>query len=320
MTGTQPSPGSPGEALTPLQQRLADALADIPRDFQESVPIIDLMTPALRVPFPAEEVGWLPRGMGQNTQKGRCKPKRDGGDAPDWQEVFCGGYHALPAVHLDYVGHAAVTIRLLQVDPDWSWEPLHADERGFPTFNYDRGGNAVGLWIKLTIGGKTRLGFGSCPAKVLIGDALRNAAMRFGVATELWVKGHEDDGDSDQNSTAGAPPAQQAPPPDDLASESTKLAITALLESLPEEFASIAKAEWSEAQAAALLHPLRTLRKTEVPLARQIVDRQVAAYAASLGKPSDTLDPTTVDDFGGGDGDVVGEAGGEDDDADQVGD
>jgi hypothetical protein len=42
-------------------------------------------------------------------------------------------------------------------------------------------------------------GYGSCPAnqneaeKVLIGDALRNAAMRFGVALTLWAKGDRAD-------------------------------------------------------------------------------------------------------------------------------
>lgn len=88
-------------------------------------------------------------------------------------------------VQLDYVGHAAVTDRLLTVDPQWSWEPLAFDEQGLPL--YDRAGN---LWIKLTVLGVTRLGVGDGPdPKQRVSDALRNAAMRFGVALDLWTKG-----------------------------------------------------------------------------------------------------------------------------------
>ena len=115
----------------------------------------------LREPFPPSLIGHLPRG---NTT-------------------------------LDYCGHGAVTSRLLDVDPEWNWEPLALDEEGLPLFVRDGDGNPVGFWIKLTVLGITRLGFGSTNAgqddaeKVLIGDALRNAAMRFGVALDLWIKG-----------------------------------------------------------------------------------------------------------------------------------
>jgi hypothetical protein len=112
------------------------------------------MTPenavALRKPFPKESIGQLPKG----------------------------------GVMLDYVGHAAVTDRLLTVDPEWSWEPLALGPDGLPAL--DRSGN---LWIKLTVCGVTRLGVGDGKnAKEAIGDAIRNAAMRFGVALDLWAK------------------------------------------------------------------------------------------------------------------------------------
>jgi len=104
---------------------------------------------------------------------------------------ICGGWHHPKAVHLDYVGHAALTDRLLDVDPEWSWEPVAFNQDGLPAF--DRNG---GLWIRLTILGVTRLGYGAADGKSggdaikeIIGDALRNAAMRFGAALDLWHKG-----------------------------------------------------------------------------------------------------------------------------------
>lgn len=103
-------------------------------------------------------------------------------------------------VMLDYVGHAATTDRLLEVDREWTWEPLALDQVGLPAI--DAAGN---LWIKLTVCGVTRLGVGDGKnMKERIGDAIRNAAMRFGVALDLWSK---EELSSDH----------QPPPPDDLA-------------------------------------------------------------------------------------------------------
>jgi hypothetical protein len=52
------------------------------------------------------------------------------------------------------------------------------------------------MWIRLTVCGVTRLGYGHAGSKTggdaikeVIGDALRNAAMRFGAALDLWHKG-----------------------------------------------------------------------------------------------------------------------------------
>ncbi len=131
----------------------------------------------LREPFAANQIGKLPKPYRKDSQKGNCRE--------------CGGYHGLPAAHLDYVGHAALTDRLLEVDPEWSWEPLALDNNGLPMFD-----NNGGLWIRLTICGVTRLGYGDADGKrganavkEAIGDALRNAGMRFGAALDLWHKG-----------------------------------------------------------------------------------------------------------------------------------
>lgn len=95
-------------------------------------------------------------------------------------------------MQLDYVGHAAVTDRLLAVDPCWSWEPFALAADGGPLIRL--GGKEAELWIRLTVCGHTRIGIGTAPAsanelgKQLVSDALRNAAMRFGVALDLWSK------------------------------------------------------------------------------------------------------------------------------------
>lgn len=128
-------------------------------------------------PFAPNEINQLPKPYDKNSPKGKC---------PE-----CKGFHGLPAVHLDYVGHAALTKRLLEADPKWTWEPLALAENGLPQLD-----NLGGLWIKLTVCGVTRLGYGDSQGKTgnnaikeAIGDALRNAGMRFGAALDLWHKG-----------------------------------------------------------------------------------------------------------------------------------
>ena len=92
---------------------------------------------------------------------------------------------------LDYVGHAALTKRLLETDLEWSWEPFSIGVDGLPKLD-----EAGGLWIRLTVCGITRIGYGDAgnskgtqAVKEAIGDALSNAGMRFGAALDLWHKG-----------------------------------------------------------------------------------------------------------------------------------
>jgi hypothetical protein len=131
---------------------------------------------ALRKPFPKSAIGKLPKA----------------------------------GMDLDYVGHAAVTDRLLSVDPAWTWEPMATDEHGNP--HPDIAGN---LWIRLTVHGVTRIGVGDGPTmKIRIGDAIRNAAMRFGVALDLWSKEELERGEH-MEAVAPPPPEDpwQNPPP-----------------------------------------------------------------------------------------------------------
>ncbi len=150
----------------------------------------------LREPFPAHQISKLPKPTKAQTDEVKANFK-----AGIRCEV-CGSWHHPKVVHLDYVGHAALTDRLLNADPNWTWEPLSMAD-GLPTFD-----GFGGMWIRLTVCGVTRLGYGHSgdknggdAVKETIGDALRNAAMRFGAALDLWHKGelHKESPGSDKD-------------------------------------------------------------------------------------------------------------------------
>ena len=164
----------------------------------------------LRAPFEPHQINLLPRNVRKNdNDKFQCN--QSNGRKVSLDGKYCGGYHAL-AIHLDYVGHAALTDRLLQADPEWSWEPLAVGDNGLPVFDKDGG-----LWIRLSICGVTRLGYGDSQGKTggnavkeAIGDALRNAGMRFGAALDLWHKGDLHDASEEQGRNQ-APVEEPAP-------------------------------------------------------------------------------------------------------------
>ena len=125
----------------------------------------------LREPFPSEFVGKLPKPTKKQTDEVRADFKKG------VRCVICGGWHHPNVIHLDYVGHAALTSRILDVDHEWNWEPMALNEMGLPLLDQDGL-----LWIKLTILGVTRIGCGDAgnkqggdAMKERIGDALRNA-------------------------------------------------------------------------------------------------------------------------------------------------
>lgn len=139
----------------------------------------------LQAPFDAESVSLLPRATGDKDQRHKQKCAE------------CGGYHEFPCIHLSYVGHADITMRLNEADPLWSWEPMGYDAHGLPALD-----SLGGLWAWLTILGSRKPAYGDPGLNYLgkskagtadgmkeaIGDMLRNGAMRFGVGTALWSK------------------------------------------------------------------------------------------------------------------------------------
>ncbi len=132
----------------------------------------------LREPFPAHQISKLPKPTKAQTDAVKANFKA-GIRCP-----LCGAWHHPDVVHLDYVGHAALTDRLLDADPNWSWEPV-AFSDGLPAFD-----QTGGLWIKLTVCGVTRLGYGHAAGKPqqdpgarekeVIGDALSWIQNRIG--------------------------------------------------------------------------------------------------------------------------------------------
>lgn len=99
-------------------------------------------------------------------------------------------------MQLDFVGHADITRILIEIDPHWRWVPI-AWDNGRPVIHVENG--IATMWGELQLLGQARLGVGSVRAdkadldKELVGDFLRNAAMRFGICLSLWTKQEWDD-------------------------------------------------------------------------------------------------------------------------------
>lgn len=162
--------------------------ADVPK----LVPADDPRWKDLRAPFPDSQIGHKPqpwcRACVNNKQDKHC----------DRHALIsckvCRQRITVAHIDLDFVGHAAVTQRLLEVDPHWDWEPMTEAQRKQLGF---RSAGENGMWIWLTVLGKKRPGLGEIEGtqltggnaeKSLISDAIKNAAMRFGVAIQTWSK------------------------------------------------------------------------------------------------------------------------------------
>jgi hypothetical protein len=159
---------------------------------------------ALRKPFPPEQIGKLPKG----------------------------------GIQLDFVGHADVTDRLLEVDPEWTWVPMGLTPEQLPAL--DRFGN---LWGYITICGVTRPAVGDGNSmKECISDLIRNGAMRAGVALDLWAKGDRTFGlaghDAPRQAQAVGGPTDEATAKDALKRKVWVAALAAGLtkETLPGEY------------------------------------------------------------------------------------
>lgn len=129
----------------------------------------------------------------------------------------------------DYVDHGHVTERLLQVDPEWTWEPLATDDHGVPLLVPLDGMSY--LWGRMTVLGVSRIEVGSVQSgkqeelKEAVSDFIKRAAMRFGVGLHLWMG---DSGAGSKSKASGsasgsrrskAKPSNANPGPDAVSSE-----------------------------------------------------------------------------------------------------
>ena len=136
-------------------------------------------------------------------------------------------------IQLDFVGHADVTKMLIEIDPNWTWEPCGYGDDGLPAFRVENNMAHMAGW--LTIHGIRRLGIGSVQHnkpdlfKELVSDFIRNAAMRFGVCLALWTKQEWDD-------TGGVPSAPPVPSPKPAAKQEKKLPTTPLTDAQIAQF------------------------------------------------------------------------------------
>jgi hypothetical protein len=193
---------------------------------------------------------------------------------------------------LDFVGHADITRILLTVDPTWRWVPI-AWDNGRPAIHIENG--IATMWGELTILGQARLGVGSVRAdkqeldKELVGDFLRNAAMRFGICLSLWTKQEWDDVShtTTKPMPKAATPAPQAKP----ATDANPLVSAENIERFKGACAEVAL-DWREIANSAGVN-LDTLRESDMDLLR-------ASYTKAkteLYAPKPALPPEVMDDF-----------------------
>jgi len=164
---------------------MADELVTLPDGRKMAASDYAARLELLSKPFAPNEIEKLPKQLRKgDDNRQQCRA----GTQASADGHYCGGFHAR-SMHLDYIGHAGITDRLNQVDPLWTWEPLALTPHGTPLMSDG------GMWGKLTVLGVSRIGFGDASGKTgpnaikeVIGDFIRNAAMRFGVATYLWSK------------------------------------------------------------------------------------------------------------------------------------
>ena len=153
---------------------------------------------------------------------------------------------------LSFVGHADITKMLIEVDSEWTWEPVAFDVNGLPAYRVENGMAHMAGW--LTVQGVRRLGIGSVMhnkpdlLKELVSDFIRNSAMRFGICLSLWTKQEWDD--HAPTVVTPAPKAVKAEPVGDapLSQEQIEQFIAACEKAgfTPEVVADNAKVNWGK--------------------------------------------------------------------------
>jgi hypothetical protein len=202
-------------------------------------------------------------------------------------------------MQLDFVGHADVTKMLIEIDPEWTWEPTAFDANGLPAYRVENGMAHMAGW--LTILGVRRLGIGSVMhnkpdlLKELISDFIRNASMRFGVCLSLWTKQEWDDV-SYTSSTPAPKPApvakvEPAKPADPLVSMDNIKRFVDACKGAGLDHEQIAKSAKID---------LADLKESQMPALREAFAKAkelAASFAEEDVAQEDELPPEVMDDF-----------------------
>lgn len=264
-------------------------------------PTLETLVKLYGVPDPST-VGQLPRITCSDCSnaQGKCcskhaKSKCDKATQPRRTDGWCGNYITDRHMHISYVGHAELTRILLEIDPTWTWEPMGRNPDGSPMVR--EVGKEVSLWGSLTLLGQTRHGVGTCEKgkhdqdKELIGDLLRNAAMRFGISLSLWSKQEWDD-------AVDTTPEPTSPPQDRIATTRERPANESGTPVEPRQVLS----EEEKAAAAALVDPETNpgnaliAKYNSAPKALKKA-RDLFAATATGEDPAPTSFPDLVDNF-----------------------
>jgi len=185
-------------------------------------------------------------------------------------------------MQLDFVGHADVTKMLIEIDPEWTWEPTAFDTNGLPAYRVENGMAHMAGW--LTVQGVRRLGIGSVMhnkpdlLKELISDFIRNSAMRFGICLALWTKQEWDDNPHGTTKPAPKPVALASNP--SVSSENIERFKGAC---------SDAALDWREIANTAGVN-LDNLHESDMDLLR-------AAYTKAKATPKPVVETEAMDDF-----------------------
>jgi len=195
-------------------------------------------------------------------------------------------------MQLDFVGHADVTKMLIEIDPEWTWEPVAFDANGLPAYRVENGMAHMAGW--LTVQGVRRLGIGSVMhnkpdlLKELISDFIRNSAMRFGICLALWTKQEWDDNPHPTTKPMPkAAPAPQAKP----ATDANPLVSAENIERFKGACAEVAL-DWREVANSAGVN-LDALRESDMDLLRAAYTKAKTALFA----PKPVIQPEVVDSF-----------------------
>lgn len=158
---------------------------------------------ALRKAFAEGQIGQLPRVTCKDCSNKRCSAHKY------TKCKDCGAYTSPQHIHLPFVAHAIVTDRLNHDAPGWYFTiDTVKDSNDGEHVLAVVGTMHIGDKAIPEIGEPNVKSFYGTELQSAIGNFIRRAAMRFGVAIDLWMK---EEAVHVETSGEGAPPSERRP-------------------------------------------------------------------------------------------------------------